>query len=269
MEHIEKIATKGITLTTPAKINLGLNITQRRADGYHDLETVFFPVPSFSDTLSFTVNDQRKEGCTLSMKGIEIQGEASDNLVCRAYRLLDAEFHLPPVDIMLEKHIPTQAGMGGGSSDCAATVLALNKLFALGLSIGEMQKRVATLGADCAFFINPTPSYAIGIGEILTPIPLTLCDCHIEVVKPNVSVSTREAFQGIRPRKPEYNCREIVLNTPVEAWRDTLRNDFEETIFPLHPELVEIKQDFYRRGAAYAAMSGSGSAIFGIFRDEK
>ena len=254
------------SLDIPAKINLGLNVINRRPDGYHDLETVFFPVYDFCDKLTVTRTEDSSSGCHLSIQGLPIQGDTADNLICRAYRLLDEEFHLPPVDIVLEKNIPTQAGMGGGSADCAATIRLLNSLFNLQLSIPQMQQRAAQLGADCAFFINPTPSYATGVGEKLVPIYLNLSAYRIEIIKPDVCVSTREAFHGITPRKPLRNCRDTVMTCPIEEWSKCLKNDFEDTIFPLHPELEVLKQQFYERGALYAAMSGSGSAIFGIFR---
>ncbi len=253
-------------LTIPAKINLGLNIINRRPNGYHDLETVFFPVYDFCDKLTAVRADDRPSGCLLSIQGLPILGDTADNLICRAYKLLDEEFHLPAVDIVLEKNIPTQAGMGGGSADCAATIRLLNTMFNLQLSIPQMQQRAAQLGADCAFFINPTPSYATGIGEKLSPIDLNLSNYRIEVVKPDICVSTREAFHGITPSKPLLNCRETVTTCPIEEWCNWLKNDFEDTIFPLHPQLKVLKQQFYERGALYAAMSGSGSAIFGIFR---
>lgn len=264
MEHNTDNAS--CSLAIPAKINLGLNVINRRPDGYHDLETVFFPVYDFCDKLTVTCTEVRPSGCQLSIQGLPILGATDDNLICRAYRLLDEEFHLPPVDIVLEKNIPTQAGMGGGSADCAATIRLLNSLFNLQLSIPQMQQRAAQLGADCAFFINPIPSYATGVGEKLVPIDLNLSAYRIEVIKPDVCVSTRAAFNGITPCKPLRNCLDTVTTCPIEEWSKWLKNDFEDTIFPLHPELEVLKQQFYERGALYAAMSGSGSAIFGIFR---
>ncbi len=253
-------------LTIPAKINLGLNIIKRRPDGYHNLETVFFPVYDFCDELTITRTEGQSSACRLTIKGISVIGNTEDNLVCRAYRLLTDDFHLPPIDVLLDKHIPTQAGMGGGSADCAATIRLLNRMFNLQLSVEQMQQYAARLGADCAFFINPVPSYATGVGEILQPISLDLSAYRIEVIKPDICVSTREAFHGITPQLPVRNCRDTVTNSHVEEWKDWLKNDFEDTIFPLHPELSQLKHQFYERGAVYAAMSGSGSAVFGIFK---
>ena len=242
-----------------AKINLGLNVVNKRTDGYHDLETVFYPVPIY-DEIEITESQE----VALEIKGHPIEGDPEKNLVIRAYRMVASRYPLPPVHIILDKQIPMQAGMGGGSADCAFTIRLLNEQFHLGMTTGEMQQMAARLGADCAFFIEATPAYAEGIGERLTPIPLDLSRYRLVVVKPPVAVSTREAFSGIRVRRPRKNCRDIVRQ-PVDTWREELVNDFEESIFPLHPELKAIKERLYTLGARYAAMSGSGSALFAFF----
>ncbi len=253
------------TVTPCAKINLGLNITGKRPDGYHNLETVFYPVPLF-DTITIARSGAPDGDCLLKIDGTEIPGSQEDNLVVKAYRKLAALRPLPGVDITLRKDIPTQAGMGGGSADCAYTLTALNTMFGLGISGDELISIAAQLGADCPFFIKSEPVYATGIGEVMSPLDVNLDRYWIAVVKPTVSVSTREAFSGITPRHPEKCCRDIVGGMPVEEWRNVLTNDFENTIFPLHPELAEIKEALYAAGAVYAAMSGSGSALFGLFK---
>lgn len=256
---------QSITIYPCAKINLGLNITERRSDGYHNLETVFYPVPIF-DTLTIT-ECQGNSGCKLATSGIAIEGNTEDNIVVKAYNAISKLYKLPGIEVSLEKAIPTQAGMGGGSADCAFAITGINRLFGLNLSNDEMRKIAAGLGADCAFFVSPTPSYASGIGEVLSPIQLDLSRYWIVVVKNDTAVSTKEAFSGIIPKAQKNNCRDIVLSKPIEEWKDLLTNDFETTIFKIHPILGEIKNWFYNIGAVYSAMSGSGSSIFGIFKE--
>lgn len=250
-----------------AKINLGLNIVEKRSDGYHNLNTVFYPIP-LEDALEVCVNGEGRNGeCRLFQAGIAIEGSAEDNLVVKAYRLLHQHYDLPPVTIHLLKHIPTGAGLGGGSSDAAFMLRVLNERFSLQLSHEELEKYARSLGADCPFFIRNTPVYAEGIGDLFSPLSLSLAGYVIVVVKPDVFVSTRDAFSHITPRQPEHPLLEIVAQ-PVETWRDFMKNDFEESVFPLHPRLGEIKEQLYDAGAIYASMSGSGSSLFGLFRKE-
>ena len=255
-----------------AKINLGLNVVERRPDGYHNLETVFYPV-NIKDTLEVTPQatcapdgpSSAAQDCQLTISGITIEGDTQRNLVVRAYQLLKQDFpQLPPVHAHLHKVIPTQAGMGGGSSDCAYMIRLLNEQFRLGLSVAQMQQYAARLGADCAFFILSQPAYAEGIGERLEPVSLDLSRYYIGVVRPDIPVPTKEAFALIRPHRPQKNCRDIVMQ-PVETWRAELVNDFEQSVFALHPEIGALKSRLYDLGAVYAAMSGSGSAVFGLF----
>ncbi|MBQ9668698.1 MAG: 4-(cytidine 5'-diphospho)-2-C-methyl-D-erythritol kinase [Prevotella sp.] len=254
-----------------AKINLGLNVVERRPDGYHNLETVFYPVP-ICDALEVQPMDGRfpsEADCDLKVTNIIIEGDERRNLVVRAYELLKQEFPgLPRVHAHLFKQIPTQAGMGGGSSDGAAMMTLLNEMFGLGLTASQMVERVVKLGADCPFFVEGRPAYAEGIGERLEPLELSLRGWHLAVVRPDIPVPTREAFSLIRPAHPQKNCRTIV-SQPVETWRDELVNDFEQSVFALHPEIGAVKERLYDLGATYAAMSGSGSAVFGLFRNEK
>ena len=255
-----------------AKINLGLNITEKRADGYHNLETVFFPIP-ICDALEIKTMDERfpsDMACDLKVTGNNVCCDEKDNLIVRAYNMIAADFDIPRVHAHLYKNIPSEAGLGGGSSDAAYMIRLLDQRFRINIGNAEMEKYAARLGADCPFFITAEPSYAEGIGEILSPVNIT--DNNLEgyslvVVKPQIAVSTKEAFSSITPRKPLMCCREIVAQ-PIETWKDALCNDFEESVFGIYPQLNDIKNRIYTLGAAYAQMSGSGSSLFGIFKSD-
>lgn len=255
-----------------AKINLGLNIVSKRPDGYHNLETVFYPIP-LTDALEIKYMDEKfpsESPCDLKITGNDIDCNEEDNLVIKAYQLLAADFQLPRVHAHLVKRIPTQAGLGGGSSDAAYMIRLLDERFRLNIGIPEMERYAAKLGADCAFFITADPSYAEGIGDVLMPVDVPgagLGGYYLAVVKPSLAVSTRDAYAAIVPKTPAKCCRDIVRQ-PIETWKDELVNDFEAPIFAMHPELAAIKQSLYDAGAVYAAMSGSGSALFGIFREQ-
>ena len=251
-----------------AKINLGLNVVEKRADGYHNLQTVFFPVPLLDalDVQEMGAEFPSQYDCNLKVSNIHIDGDEQRNLVVRAYNLLKQDFpDMPRVHAHLYKGIPTQAGMGGGSSDCGFMITLLNKMFNLGLSDEQMIQYAARLGADCAFFILNKPCYAEGIGEKLQPIQLSLSGWYLSLVRPDIPVSTREAFALIKPHYPEFNCKEVV-QLPVEEWRGKLTNDFEDSVFAVHPELGAVKDRLYQLGATYAAMSGSGSTLFALSR---
>ena len=251
-----------------AKINLGLNIVERRPDGYHNLQTVFYPVP-ITDALEVQPMDERFPSpydCDLKVSNFHIEGDEQHNLVVRAYGLLKQDFgeRMKRVHTYLVKRIPTQAGMGGGSSDCAAMIRLLNEMFNLQLSDAQMIDYAARLGADCPFFVLNRPVYAEGIGEKMSPIELSLKGWQLAIVRPDIPVPTKEAFSLITPRQPQRNCRDIVMQ-PVETWRDELTNDFEQSVFAIHPEIGKVKDSLYEMGATYASMSGSGSALFGLF----
>ena len=251
-----------------AKINLGLNVVERRSDGYHNLQTVFYPVPLLDvlEVVPMESDVPSEEEYDLKLGGIAVEGDTRRNLVVRAYRLLKQERpELPRLHIRLYKRIPTQAGMGGGSSDGAAMLRLLNEQFRLGFTTPQLIDRAARLGADCPFFILSRPAYAEGIGEQLQPISLNLSGWHLGIVRPPIPVPTKEAFSLITPRYPDRNCRDIVT-LPVKQWRGLLKNDFEQSVFALHPEIGQVKEQLYDLGAAYAAMSGSGSALFGLFQ---
>lgn len=260
-----------------AKINLGLNVVERRQDGYHNIETVFYPIP-ITDALEVHTMSEAfplNVSCSLKVTGVKELCDERKNLVVKAYDLLAQDFTLPRVYAHLHKDIPSQAGMGGGSSDAAFMLRILNEQFSLGLSPKKLQEYAARLGADCAFFTtaslnNPQPVYATGIGDILQPFnePWHILDGKwIALVKPNVAVSTAEAYAGITPRKPSRCCKDIIMQ-PVSTWRDELTNDFEQSIFQKLPLLSHVKETLYDNDAIYAAMSGSGSTIFGIFDEE-
>ena len=253
-----------------AKINLGLNIVEKRNDGYHNLQTVFLPV-QLCDALEIKTMSEKfpsDMNCDLKVSGDGICSNEADNLVVKAYNMLAADYEIPRIHAHLYKRIPSQAGLGGGSSDAAFMLKLLDQRFRINAGNAELEKYAARLGADCPFFINAEPAYAEGIGEILSPVEITdntLSGYTLVIVKPQVSVSTKEAFAGITPRMPEVSCREIVA-MPIEQWKGLLTNDFEESVFAQHPELHDIKNKLYEAGAAYAQMSGSGSSIFGIFK---
>ena len=249
-----------------AKINLGLNITEKRPDGYHNLETIFYPVP-VEDALEINILNEGNEKFRLHQAGMEIAGEAENNLVVKAYKLLDARFNLPPIDIHLFKHIPSGAGLGGGSADAAFMLKLLNEKFNLGLATVELEDYAARLGADCAFFVRNQPTYAEGIGNIFSPITFSLKGYQIWLVKPDIFVSTKDAFARIRPHRPDRSLKDIV-QLPVEEWKGIMVNDFEESVFPQFPAIGEIKEEMYRQGAIYASMSGSGSSVYGIFKED-
>lgn len=242
-----------------AKINLGLHVTARRPDGYHDIETVFYPIP-LMDALEAT--ESHADG-SFRQTGNALDCDPADNLVYRALQKVKEKHQLPPLDIHLFKHIPSGAGLGGGSSDAAFMVRLLNEQFQLGMSPSEMRELVAPLGADCAFFIENSPMLATGIGDRLTPISVSLSGWVLIVVKPDIHVSTRDAYAGITPRQPAQPLTDI-LALPVEQWQGRLVNDFEPHIFALHPEIAAIRDRLLDLGAVYAAMSGSGSALFGL-----
>jgi len=243
-----------------AKINIGLNVVSKREDGYHNLETIFFPI-KLSDALEFA----EAEETTLTTSGIHIDGEPEQNLILKAYRLLQSDFNLPPLQFHLHKVIPFGAGLGGGSSDAAFTLKMLNEYFNLELSIQKLEFYASQIGADCPFFIHNKPTFATGIGNKFHNIELDLSDYEIVVLKPNVSVSTPEAYKNVIPRNPKFRLTEII-KTPVDQWKNLVVNDFENSVFPKYPQIAELKQLLYDLGAHFASMSGSGSAVFGIFR---
>lgn len=245
------------------KINIGLNIVSKRSDGYHNLETVFFPIP-LRDNLEFKEIENEDVPYRLVSGGVPIEGKPEDNLIVKVYLDMKAEFNLPALELSLYKNIPMGAGLGGGSSDAAAMMKGLNEAYNLQLSAEDMEKRLTKFGADCPFFVRNKPAYATGIGDELTNCNVSLKDKFIVLVKPDVFVSTKEAYAHVTPKLPAIPLAEAI-KLPIETWKEQIVNDFEQSVFPFHPELPAIKQTLYDMGAVYASMSGSGSTMYGIF----
>ena len=246
-----------------AKINIGLSVTERRTDGYHNLETVFYPV-GLRDVLELNREEGPKRVCYFENTGIAIDCPEDKNLVVRAYKLLATAYDLPAVRINLFKTIPFGAGLGGGSSDAAYTLKALNEYFELRISEKGLENYASRLGSDCAFFIRNRPAFASGKGDVLEDMALELDEYEIVIVKPDCKVSTAEAYAGISPAKAVFNLRELNL-LPLTAWRKQVKNDFETTVFAKYPAIRKVKEELYNRGALYASMTGSGAGVFGIF----
>jgi 4-diphosphocytidyl-2-C-methyl-D-erythritol kinase len=246
----------------PCKINLGLQIINKRQDGYHELVTCFYPVP-WTDILEVIKADR----FAFTSSGNLIPGPTESNLCIKAYEILKKDFDLGPVRIHLHKIIPTGAGLGGGSADAAHTLRLLNDIFQLRQSQQCLMEYAAVLGSDCAFFVQDDPMFGQGRGEVLTKIPVSLRGKYLILVKPDIHVSTAEAFAGIRPQQPQHSLQELVQQ-PVSEWKHLVKNDFEDSVFRKHPAIRIIKEKLYSMGAQYASMSGSGSAVFGIFDNE-
>lgn len=260
---VQKSADVYKMITFPnAKINIGLSILNRRNDGYHNVETVFYSV-GIKDALEIMEADELK----FTSSGLAIPGTGDDNLCLKAYRLLAKDADLPPVHIHLHKHIPIGAGLGGGSADAAFCIKLLNDKFNLGLSVEQMEGYARQLGADCAFFINNQPVYAFEKGDQFKSIKLDLSAYFIVVVMPDVQVSTEQAYRGVKPSNSKPSLYDLI-NLPVENWKDEMRNDFESSVFEIYPQIAAIKSGLYQEGAIYASMSGSGSAVYGIFKEE-
>lgn len=249
------------------KINLGLNIVARRPDGYHDIETVMVPV-GWCDSLEIVPAEGTES--TLTVLGRRVDCPQEKNLVMKAFRVMEREYSLPPVHMYLIKNIPDGAGLGGGSADASFAVRCLNDLFSVGLGEERMSDIVAGIGADCPFFIYNRPMIATGTGTILKPIDVDLGGKGILVVKATgTAVSTAEAYASVVPRKPDYDLEEVLRTRAVNEWQHTVKNDFEAGIFQKQPLVGDIKRIMIEAGAEYAAMSGSGSSVFGIFKDDK
>ncbi len=245
-----------------AKINIGLNILSRREDGFHNLETIFYPL-DIRDALEVVEADQMK----FTSSGLEIPGDTMDNLCLKAYYLLSKEYKLPPVHIHLHKNIPIGAGLGGGSADASFFIRLINQKFELGMDALQMEGYASKLGSDCAFFIQNKPAIAVGKGDQLQTINLDLSSYFIMLVMPQVQVSTSDAYRGVRPATMASSLADLI-KLPVEAWRVAIKNDFEPSVFLQYPIIAEVKSKLYSAGALYACMSGSGSSVFGIFEKE-
>ena len=255
-------------LTFPnAKLNLGLYVTQRRPDGFHTLESVFVPLP-WTDALEL-LPAAPGHPTSLTLTGRSIPGDPATNLCIRAYELLQADYpELPPVQLYLHKIVPIGAGLGGGSADAAFALRAANDLFSLNLSVETLEGYARCLGSDCAFFIQNKPVLALERGDVFAEISLHLTGMACVVVYPNLHISTAEAYARISPQPPQHPLREA-LAQPMSTWRDTVSNDFETALTPNYPVLAEIKQQLYAAGATYASLSGSGSAVYGLWETDE
>lgn len=258
MKAIDQLNLLTMILFPNAKINIGLNVVSKRSDGYHNLETIFYPI-SWSDSLEIVKSDEQKFSCS----GIEIPGQG--NLCQKAYQLLHSEFNLPNVHIHLHKNIPIGAGLGGGSSDAAFTLLGLNDLFDLQLSKSQLKSFASKLGADCPFFIENKTCLASGIGDQLTTIELDLSNCFLLVVTPNIHVSTADAYSSLVPMPSNAVLTDLIAY-PMSEWK--MKNDFEKGVFDQYPKIKSIKEKMIQNGALYASMSGSGSSVFGFFSEK-
>ena len=246
------------------KINIGLDVLRRRADGYHDLSTVMVPVKGLYDVLTV----EQAEASSLKIVGIEVDCDPEQNICMKALRLMQQRYSIGEASITLDKRIPFGAGLGGGSADGTVVILALNEIFALGLDEATLISLAAELGSDTAFFVRNSPQLCEGRGEIMTPIELDLAGYWLVLIKPDANVSTREAYAGVVPAIPELSLTER-LQKPIAEWQGCVKNDFEKSVFAAHPIIGEIKQELIDAGATYASMSGSGSTVFGLFAGEE
>ncbi|WP_075557628.1 4-(cytidine 5'-diphospho)-2-C-methyl-D-erythritol kinase [Parabacteroides timonensis] len=244
-----------------AKINLGLNVVNKRPDGYHNIETVFYPIP-VKDALEIV----SAEELSFTQTGIQVDAPMEKNLVIKALNLLKTQYDIPALEVHLLKAIPFGAGLGGGSADAAFMLKLLNDFCQLNIQPEELEKLAATIGADCPFFIRNTPVFATGTGNIFEPVELSLKNYHLCLVKPDVAVSTPEAYSLVTPAAPALSLKEII-NRPVSEWKKLMINDFEQSVFTKHPVIGQIKETLYQAGAVYASMSGSGSSVFGLFEN--
>lgn len=250
-----------------AKINIGLFVVEKRSDGFHNLESVFYPI-ALSDELEINRIEGRFGECVFSNSGIPVDCAPESNLVVKAYHLLADRYKLPAVSVHLKKMIPFGAGLGGGSADAAFMLKALNEYFELNLSVLELEHYAAMLGSDCIFFIQNRPAFVSGRGELSEDIKLSLNNYSIVLLKPVAKISTKEAYAGIVPTPAPFDLRELPKYAP-EEWSRFISNDFEKSIFPHHPQIARIKQSLYDQGALYASMTGSGSSVYGIFEKGK
>lgn len=241
------------------KINLGLHILRKRPDGFHDIDTVFYPVP-WTDSLEFLEASE----FSFSVSGLSVQGPAEDNLCLRAYRLLKKDFDVPTMQGHLHKVVPMGAGLGGGSADAAHTLRVMNSLLTLNLTADQLGNYAKQLGSDCPYFLLDGPARGTGRGEVLKPVLLNLKGYYLVLVVPPIHLSTAEAYARVKPRDPKEDLG-VTLNRPVSEWKGFLVNDFESSVFERYPEIATLKTQLYSMGAAYAAMSGSGSSVYGLF----
>lgn len=249
-----------------SKINLGLNIIEKRNDGFHNIETVFYPI-CWNDALEVLESSENQD-IKIDFSGIPIQGGVQDNIIAKAYHLLKKNHAIPAVHVHLLKNIPMGAGLGGGSANAVNFIELMNRKFDLNISQTMKLAYAKELGSDCAFFVDNKPVFAKEKGDVFEPVKVDLSNYHILIIHPNLHSDTKFAYQGVTPKKPQQSIKNIIETLPIEKWKDALVNDFEDTVFKNLPQVGELKQRLYKEGAMYASMSGSGSAVFGIFKTQ-
>jgi 4-diphosphocytidyl-2-C-methyl-D-erythritol kinase len=250
-----------------AKINIGLNIIEKRDDGFHNIESVMYPV-GLKDVLEVIENKETDDNILFGSSGIHIPGDPSTNLIVKAYHLISQDYALPKIKVHLHKHIPIGAGLGGGSSDAAFFIKVMKEKFELDLSWGEMHHYAKQLGSDCSFFVSNKPAFAEGKGDEYESLLLDLKGYHLVLIYPNIHINTAKAYSGVIPKKTLRSLEDDIQNLPIGQWKEFIHNDFEDSIFPQFPEIKNIKEKLYAEGAVYAAMSGSGSTLYGIFKNK-
>jgi 4-diphosphocytidyl-2-C-methyl-D-erythritol kinase len=250
-----------------AKINIGLNIVEKRNDGFHNIESVMYPV-GLKDALEIIDNKENQANIIFSSNGIHIPGDPASNLIVKAYDLISKEHVLPKIKVHLHKHIPIGAGLGGGSSDAAFFIKLLKEKYELDITWGEMHHYARQLGSDCSFFISNKPAFAEGKGDQFESLDLDLKGYYLVLVYPNIHVNTAKAYSGVKPKKAVRSLENDIQSLPIEQWKEFIHNDFEDSIFPQFPKIKCIKDQLYSEGALYAAMSGSGSTLYGIFKNK-
>jgi 4-diphosphocytidyl-2-C-methyl-D-erythritol kinase len=245
-----------------AKINIGLNVIEKRTDGYHNIESIFYPI-QWCDAIE-VIKTEGNGNLNLTTFGLPVPGSTESNLCTKAYNLLHKKYNLPSLNLWLLKCIPMGAGLGGGSADAAFFLKLVNDLFKLKISTEELKQYASQIGSDCTFFIENKPSFVSGTGNIIEPISLDLSQYYIVIIYPQIHVDTKNAYSLISPHKREKSLKEVIF-TPISTWREIIVNDFEAPIFQAYPQLADIKNGLYRHGAIYASMTGSGSALYGVF----
>lgn len=250
-----------------AKINIGLNVVMKREDGFHDIETIFYPL-SLCDVLEIIENKELYRGeYTYHPSGIIVDCEVEDNIIVKAYKLLSQDYNFPAIDIYFHKNIPFGAGLGGGSADAAYMLKLINDKFSLNISEEKLEEYSSRLGSDCAFFIKNKAVYAHGRGELFENVNISLKGKFIILVKPNIAVPTGEAYSGIIPKASSFDLKQI-SSKDINDWKDVIHNDFEDSVFKQFPAIMDLKDMLYREGAIYASMTGSGASVYGIFDKE-
>jgi 4-diphosphocytidyl-2-C-methyl-D-erythritol kinase len=264
-QSLKRVFLRPMSTLANAKINIGLQILEKLPDGFHSIRSVFYPI-SLHDTLDLSLNGE-KTGLILESTGLPIPGEPGANLCKKAYELVNRDYPLPGVHLRLHKSIPMGAGLGGGSSDAAFFIRLLNQQLELGISWGEMHHYAKQLGSDCSFFVTNRPAFVTGKGEEMESMAAILKGYFIVLVYPGIHIGTREAYGQVTPAKARLDLETFVSQHPPAEWKEVVENDFEKTLFPIHPALSAIKQNLYNAGALYASMTGSGSALYGIFKE--